>query len=162
MRVHANCNLNFHLCTSIGREITESASFARAVRKLFEPFYEIALMNPNSTLGCLEVNWRNYLEEHGHRIYQAGSSFTIVRSRDGSKVRYRWLLLVGQQPIRRLNKYEREEIRHHLNQAKKEREHAYVVAGFPREPRRIVVLPADVALKARRVRPNKGGIAWND
>jgi len=84
----------------------------------------------------------------------------VVRSRDGSKVRYRWLLLVGEQPIRRLNKSERVEIRHHLNQAKKERERAYLVVGFRRAPRRIVVLPADAALKARRVRSDKGGIAW--
>ena len=36
-------------------------------------------MNPNSTPACLEVNWRNYLEERGHRIYQAGSSLRVVR-----------------------------------------------------------------------------------
>lgn len=86
----------------------------------------------------------------------------MVKSRDGRKVRYRWLLLIGKQPIHRLNKSERAEIRHHLNQAKKEREHAYLVVGFSREPRRIVVLPADAALKAKRVRSNKGGIAWGN
>lgn len=119
-------------------------------------------MNLNNVLSCIETKWRNYLEGRGHRIYQAGSGLRVVRSRDGSKVRYRWLLLVGEQAIRRLNKSERVEIQHHLNQAKKEREHVYLVVGFRRAPRRIVVLPAGVALKAGRVRSDKGGIAWNN
>lgn len=113
-------------------------------------------------LDCLGTNWRKYLEARGHCIYQAGISLGVVRGCDANKVRYRWLLLVGKQPIRRLNRSEQAEIRHHLVQAKKEREHAYLVVGFMQEPRRIIVLPADVALKAKRVRSDKGGIAWNN
>jgi len=118
-------------------------------------------MKLNSVLSCIEAKWRNYLEEHGHRIHKGGDGFSIVRSCNSNKVRYRWLLLVGEQPIRRLNKSERVEIRHHLNHVKKEREHAYIVVGFLGEPRRIVVLPADAALKAGRVRSDKGGIYWD-
>jgi hypothetical protein len=139
-----------------------SANFARAVRRIFQPVCKIALMDLNSVSGCLEVKWRNYLEEHGHRIYQAGSSFNVIRSRNGDKARFLWLLLIGEQQIRRLNKSEQVEIQHYLKQAKKEREHAYLVVGFRRAPRRIVVLPADAALKARRVRSDKGGIAWSN
>jgi hypothetical protein len=135
---------------------------AQAKHQVFEPFYKIALMNLNNVLSCIETKWRDYLGRHGHRIHRAGSSLNIIRSRNGRKVRYRWLLLVGEQPIRRLNKSDRVEIGHHLNQAKKEREHAYLVVGFRRAPRRIVVLPARAALKAKRVRSDKGGIAWDN
>ena len=117
-------------------------------------------MNLNDVLGCLEAKWRKYLEEHGHHIYQAGSSFNVIRSRNANKTRYRWLLLTGHCPERLLSMSEQRNIRSHLRQAKQKKENFYLVVGFAYEPRCIVVLPADAALKAKRIRSDKGGIAW--
>ena len=119
-------------------------------------------MNLNDVLSCLEAKWRNYLEEHEHRIYQAGSSLDVIRSRNSDKARFRWLLLIGEQPVHRLNKPEQAYIHQHLKRAKTQKEATYLVVGFVQEPRRIIVLPADAALKARCVRSDKGGIAWGD
>lgn len=52
-------------------------------------------------------------------------------------------------------------IRSHLRQAKQKKENVYLVVGFVHEPKRIVVLPADAALKAKCINSDKGGIDWN-
>ena len=119
-------------------------------------------MNPDDALGCLESKWRDYLEERGHRIHYTGSCFRILKSRNDKKARYRWLLLIGHDPRRILSKCEQSNIRWHLRQAKERKEVTYLVVGFIQEPGRIIILPANSALKARCVRSDKGGIAWGD
>ena len=119
-------------------------------------------MNQNDVFGCLEAKWRSFLEERGHHIYQAGGGPSVVRSRNSNKVRYRWLLLVGWSPKYTLTKSEQAYIRRHLRKAKTQKEAAYLVVGFMQEPKRIIVLPANTALKARCVGSDKGGIAWED
>lgn len=119
-------------------------------------------MNLNNVLSCIETKWRNYLEGHGHRIRRAGSNLNIIRSRNSNKVRYRWLLLVGHCHDRLLSRSDQADIRSNLRQAKQEKENVYLVVGFVHRPKRIVVLPADAALKAKRVRSDKGGIAWGN
>ena len=119
-------------------------------------------MNPDDVLGCLEAKWQNYLEERGHYIYKTGSNHCVVRSRNSNNVRYRWLLLVGQYPKRILSKLEQAYIHRHLGQAETKKEATYLVVGFMQEPRRIIVLPANTALRVRCVRSDKGGIAWDD
>ena len=118
-------------------------------------------MNLNDALACLEAKWRNYVEERGHYIYKTGGDLSVVRSRNANKVRYCWLLLVGHCPDRLLSRSEHADIRYHLRQAKQKKEKVYLVVGFVHEPRRIVVLPADAALKAGRVHSDKGGIYWD-
>jgi hypothetical protein len=64
--------------------------------------------------------------------------------------------------MRILAKSEQAHIRQRLNQTEARKEAAYLVVGFCQEPRRIVVLPASGALKAKYVSSDKGGIAWDD
>ena len=62
----------------------------------------------------------------------------------------------------RLDKSCQTDIRDHLRRARARKETTYLVMGFLREPRRIVVIPADAALRAKCIRSDKGGIAWDD
>ena len=119
-------------------------------------------MKPDDALDCLESRWRDYLEERGHHIYKTPSKHDVLRSHNSKKVRYRWLLLVSEVPKRFLSKAEQVYIRHQLAQAKTRKEATYLVIGFVKEPRRIIVLPAKAALNAQCVRSDKGGIAWDD
>jgi hypothetical protein len=119
-------------------------------------------MNLDDALGCLETEWRDYLEERGHRIHYIGSCFRILKSRNHKKARYRWLLLVSEVSKRLFSKEEQGYIRHQLSQAKTLKEATYLVAGFVKEPSRIIVIPARAALKAGHIRSDKGGIAWED
>jgi hypothetical protein len=52
-------------------------------------------------------------------------------------------------------------VHQHLKEASMYEEATYLVVGFTQEPRRIVVLPVDKALKAGCIRSDKGGIAWD-
>jgi len=116
----------------------------------------------NQQLGCLKARWRKLLERRGHYIYRKAIHPNVIRSRNGFKKRYRWLLRVEDSPTRRFSKSEQDYIRYHLKQAKARREIAYLVIGFTQEPKRIVAIPACVALKVGYVSSNKGGIAWED
>ena len=86
----------------------------------------------------------------------------IIRSINGSKRRYRWLLRVSENPSWNIGKSEQTAISRQLAAAKRANEAVYLVVGFLPEPKRIVVVPAAGALKAGRVRSDKGGIAWED
>ena len=115
-------------------------------------------MNLNVTLDCLRAIWRTYLQEQGHHVYKTRRGARVIRSRSGNQIRYRWLLLAGQAPERILTKSEQSNIRQHLRQAKARKEMIYLVVGFTKEPRRIIVIPARTVLKSRRVYSDKGGI----
>jgi hypothetical protein len=119
-------------------------------------------MNPNSTQGCLKAKWRELLDKGGHHIHLKTSHRNIIRSRNGFKKKYRWILLTGEDAKHTLTKSEQLHIRHHLKQAEAGLETAYLVVGFIGEPKRIVVLPAGTALNVSSVRSDKGGIAWDD
>jgi hypothetical protein len=115
------------------------------------------------TLYHLETKWRDYLKERGDQVSQEARHFTVLTRRNHKKQRYRWLLLssAGHSKLTP-GKSCRAEIHYHLRQAKTRKEATYLVVGFTKEPRRIVVLPANAALKARCIRPDKGGIAWDN
>jgi hypothetical protein len=117
-------------------------------------------MKPNPIPSSLETAWYGYLEQRGHRICRCIIRLPVIRSRNGRKARYRWLLLTGRHPKKALGKFERADIRYHIGRAKEAKEDVYLVVGFPEEPRRIIVLPADKALRTRVVRSDKGGIGW--
>jgi hypothetical protein len=120
-------------------------------------------MNPNGALSCLETKWRDYLKERGHQVSQEAHHFSAMTSRNHKKQRYRWLLLssAGHSKFT-LNKSCRAEIRYHLSQAKTRKEATYLVVGFTKETRRIIVLPANAALKAKYIHSDKSGIAWDE
>ena len=119
-------------------------------------------MNFGDALCDLESTWRRYLEERGHYVHQCGAAGHVVRSRNSNKRRYCWLLLISHCPRRVLARSEQAHIRQWLKQTKARKEATYLVVGFFQEPRRIVVLPASSALKAKYVSSDKGGIAWDD
>ena len=119
-------------------------------------------MDTSELLNLLQTKWRNYLEGRGHYVYRTGRQLGVIRSRNSNKVRYRWLLLVGWGPKCTLTKSEQAYIRQHLHQAKAQKEATYLIVGFVEDPGRIIVLPANVAIKAGCVRSDKGGIAWDD
>ena len=119
-------------------------------------------MNQNGELGCLKTKWLELLDKGGHYIHLKTSHPNIIRSRNGLKKRYRWILLTGEDARRTLTKLEQLHIRHHLKQAEAQLEAAYLVVGFMGEPKRIVVLPAKTALNISLVRSDKGGVAWDD
>ena len=117
-------------------------------------------MSIRIVLGLLRETWVAYLLKQGHRVTKTPRNVTVVRSRNGSRGCYRWLLWVSENPTRSFSRPERAEIRMQLRQADRRRETAYLVVGFLCEPRRIVVVPAAAALKAGQVGSDKGGIAW--
>jgi hypothetical protein len=119
-------------------------------------------MNLNDTSNCLGASWQKYLTNRGHYIYRGGTYLPVIRSRNGRKARYRWLLLVGHALKRTLSKPELSNICQNLRKARMLKEATYLVVGFTQEPRRVVILPAKVALKTGYIRSDKGGIAWED
>jgi hypothetical protein len=119
-------------------------------------------MNQSGTLGCLKAKWQELLERRSHYIYRKEIHPNVIRSRNGSKERYRWLLRVEDSPTQHLSHTELSEVRQHLRQAKKHREAAYLVIGFTHVPKRIVAIPANEAIKAGYVSSDKGGITWDD
>jgi hypothetical protein len=119
-------------------------------------------MNLNGELGCLKAKWLELLDNGGHNIHLKANQPNIIRSRNGSKKRYRWILLTGEDVRRTLTKLEQLHIRLHLRKAEAQFEQAYLVIGFMTEPKKIVVLPARTALNASFVHSNKGGIVWDD
>jgi hypothetical protein len=132
------------------------------MQQTFQSCRATACMDLNQAMGCLETRWRELLERRGHNIYQKQTSPNVIRSRNGFKRRYRWVLLTGGDTKRTLTKSEQLHVRHHLKQAEAQRETVYLVVGFVGEPRRIIVLPARTALNASFVRSDKGGIAWDE
>jgi hypothetical protein len=119
-------------------------------------------MNPNGQLSCLKARWQELLERRSHNICQKQISPNVIRSRNGFRKRYRWILLIGNDTKRTLTKSEQLHVRRHIERAEARREAAYLVVGFVVWPRRIIVLPAKGALNASFVRSDKGGIAWDD
>jgi len=119
-------------------------------------------MDSDAGTWLLEEKWEGYLKQRGHRLDQRALRPNAIVSRNAKRKRYRWLLLTGDRRIRRLRGPEATIIRRHLREARCKREECYLVVGFLDEPRRIVVMPAAVALSARRVRSDVGGIAWEE
>jgi len=113
-------------------------------------------------LDNLVTKWRDYLEVCDHHVYRTKSSLRVIRSRNGKRGRYLWLLLTGHGPERILSKTEQSDIRWHLEQARKLKENTYLVVGFTQEHGRIIILPAKAAMKTQCIRSDKGGIEWDD
>ena len=110
----------------------------------------------------LEAQWRIYLEESGHYIYKSKTRLGLIRSRNGKKKRYRWLVFISRCPVRHFTESEIKLIQQQLELARQRRERIYLVIGLAFEPGRIVVIPADRVLKKGYARVDMGGIDWND
>ena len=119
-------------------------------------------MDKATALRCLEATWRSYLEEKGHHIYQNNRIPALIRTRDGDRNRFRWLLLVAERPCRILTGEELRNIHTHMRHAQVKNEYVYLVVGFDRDPRRIIAVPAKTVLKTGHIFSDRGGIAWND
>ena len=119
-------------------------------------------MEPESLIDRLCSYWCSYLEERGHQILQSELCPKVIRSRDVTTGRFRWLLRAAQAPEFKLSVLDRACIRRHLRRAAACKERTFLVAGFTLEPRRIIVLPAQDAMRKGFVRSDKGGIAWDD
>jgi len=118
-------------------------------------------MDDYKEIYCLRNRWQHYLRKHGHYICKTSKDILVMRSRNGKKKRYRWLLFTGQPPGRLLKRFEQAAVLQHLQQAESDNEAIYLVVGFIDDSGRIVVLPATAALEAGYIRSHKGGIDWD-
>ena len=73
---------------------------------------------------------------------------------------YRWVLFTTRSPIKHFSTQEKKLIRFHIRKTEGWCERCYLVAGFATEEPRIVILPADKAVKDGRVASDTGGIDW--
>jgi hypothetical protein len=113
-------------------------------------------------LDLLKETWLAYLLKQGHRITDTPESIIVIRSRNGSKRSYRWLLMTAEGPERAFGDVERVRIREEIADASRAKEKAFLVLGCAIEPRRIIAVPASSALASGVVRSDRGGIAWDD
>jgi hypothetical protein len=113
-------------------------------------------------LELLRDSWLAYLLGQGHRVVEAQGNIVVIRSRNGSRRRFRWLLMACEEPACAFSREERARLHREIALALRSQEKPYIVVGFAGKSRRIVVIPAAVALRARRVRSDVGGIAWEE
>lgn len=73
---------------------------------------------------------------------------------------YRWILFTTRSPVKHLSTQEKKLIRFHIRKAQGSCERCYLAVGFVTEEPRIIVLPADKALKKGRIASDTGGINW--
>ena len=110
----------------------------------------------------LEAQWRIYLEESGHYVYKSKTYPRLIRSRNGKKKRYRWLVFISRCPVRHFTESEAKLIQRQLELVRQRRERLYLVIGLAFEPGRIVVIPAGRVLKKGYARVDIGGFDWQD
>ena len=113
-------------------------------------------------LELLRDSWLAYLLGQGHRVLEAQGNIVVIRSRNGSRKPYRWLLTTCDGPARTFDREERVRLRREIALAARSREKPYLVVGFAGETRRIVVVPAPSALATGIVRSDRGGIDWEE
>jgi hypothetical protein len=119
-------------------------------------------MGDHIQLDLLRDWWLAYLLRQGHHVVGEPESIVVIRSRNGRRKPYRWLLMTCEGPARGLTREEHGRLRKEIALASRSQERPYVVVGFTGEPRRIVAIPTSSALAARVVRSDRGGIAWED
>ena len=114
-----------------------------------------------SDIRSLAWEWASYLEERGHGVALEADDWSVLLSRNGQGIRYRWLLLCAKRPVRRLTAIEREGIERQLRKARRAGERVYVVLRFERPEGRLLVMPAARALEEARLKSTSGGIPWD-
>jgi len=113
-------------------------------------------------LDLLRDWWLAYLLRQGHKVLDTHGYIVVIRSRNGSRRRFRWLLMACEEPACAFSREERARLRREIALASRSREKPYLVVGFTGELRRIVAIPTSSALAAGVVRSDRGGIAWEE
>jgi hypothetical protein len=113
-------------------------------------------------LDLLRDWWLAYLLRQSHHVVGEPENIVVIRSRNGKRKPYRWLMMTCEGPARVLTREERGRLRKEIALASRSQERPYVVVGFLREPRKIVVVPAASAMRARLICSDVGGIAWEE
>lgn len=106
--------------------------------------------------------WEAFLSERGHKVGPPKGVTCVLQSKNAGGKRYRWLLFTARGKSKTLNRFELEDMKHHLERARGLNEKAYVVVAFQKPECKVIVVPADRILKSKRILPNKGGIPWSD
>ena len=117
-------------------------------------------MDDRRLLGEFCKEWAGYLQERGHRVSAPKGIACVLQSRNGRRKGWRWLLLFAAGKNKTLNRAEREDVALQLKRAQRLNQEAYVVIRFMKPECKAVVLPAEKALKQKRLPPSKGGIPW--
>ena len=158
-----------HLSVVIGGKIYKA--FGRRVKGLgtigmvreryaFQIFRQESSMDESRSLGSFAKEWANYLEQHGHSVRQLSRAPKIVTSRNGQGKLYRWLLWQAERDPFLLSPSDHREIRRQARLGKGADAGTYIVARFEEPTCKVIVMPAAMALKAKRLSPDKGGIPW--
>ncbi len=118
---------------------------------------------PRKTL-CDELagDWEAFLAEREHKVGCPKGVGCVLQSRGPGGMSFRWLLFIAKGKSKTLNKAELEDVQRHLKRARRLNQKAYVVVGFQKPVRKVIVMPADRVLKRKRILPRKGGIPWGD
>ena len=106
--------------------------------------------------------WEAFLSERGHKVGVPKGVDCVLQSKNAGGKRYRWLLFTARGKSKTLNRVELEDVKHHSNRARSLNETAYAVVSFQKPECMVIVIPADRALKTKRILPTKGGIPWSD
>ena len=108
----------------------------------------------------LAWEWASYLEGRGHGV-ALNDDWSVVLSRNGQGIRYRWVLLCTKQTAHLITAIEREAIQTQLLKGRRAKERVYVVLRFHVPEGRLLVMPAARALQERRLKSTSGGIPWD-
>jgi len=118
-------------------------------------------MDSSASQTAFACEWADYLKQHGHMVKKISGAPDVVRSRN-TRHRYRWIILLGRGSARRLTAAERGRLQRQRQLAKRQREKLYLVVKFERPQQKVTVLPVEAALKAGRIRSDRGGIPWDE
>jgi len=86
----------------------------------------------------------------------------VLQSRNAGGKKYRWLLVTARGKSKTFNRFELDDLAYHEERARKLKQTAYVVVGFQKPQRKVIVVPAEKVLRNKRVLPTKGGLVWRD
>ena len=112
-------------------------------------------------LSCFTREWVCYLEQHGHRVRQQAGHLDALVSRNGKGRGYRWLLRCSEDDSLLLDAPNRKEIVRQARLARRAGEECFVVVKFGHPGGTAVVVPADQAVKVKRLCAATGGIPWD-
>lgn len=115
-------------------------------------------MDSSASPASFVCDWAEYLKQHGHAVKRVPAGSHAIRSRNTRHRRYRWIILLARGSASRLTAIERERLQRQLQLARRHHKKLYLVVKFEHPTQRLIVLPAEAALKAGRIRSDKGGI----
>ena len=117
-------------------------------------------MDKHLRLRRFSEEWGRYLRQHGHLLAEGSEGSEIVVSRNGRGRRFRWLLRATDNDSILLGPAYRKTIRRQARLARRAGERCFLVVTFWHPESKVLVMPALEAVKAKRIRSNRGGIPW--